>query len=66
MFGQTINIYILSSSSFLKRSHGHYSVCKAIMATRAINREKLWAVSLSAHRKPDLQDVALALDKLKM
>lgn len=63
----TDNIYILSSSSYSKCCDCHYSVCKAIMVTGAINSEKLWAVSLTAHRRADLeQEVALALDKSRM
>lgn len=66
LFAQTINIYILSSSSYLKGCDCHYSFCKAVMVTWAINSENLWAVFVSAHRKADLQEVALALDKLRM
>jgi len=38
IFTQTINIYVVSSSSYLKGCDCHYSVCKVIMITWTINR----------------------------
>lgn len=59
------DIYVLSSCSYLKGCDYHYSVCKVIMVTWTIISEKLWAVFVSAEGNANLQEVALALDKLR-